>query len=141
MEINRPITEEGHKTEDEDHKKMVRAQKAYFEKILNKFEAAKSDIVEVSDLTLFDMNWIIGATRAFSDSMSEIRKRPAGRPAKLPGELAMLFAFEVVQSGMKKSAAYAYFANQYDVSIEAVKKELKKQNYLAVLDEVKQNTT
>lgn len=122
MELNRPITEEDHKKADEEYRKLIKIQKAHTHSIADKLEAGES-------ISKFDIDWAVAVLRGAANSMSETRKRPKGRPAKLPGELAVFVAGDVVFRGKSKNETIEYYANEYQVDVKSIKEELKKQGY------------
>ena len=121
MKLNQPLTEEQHKTADEEYKALVERQKKFIHSLADKLDAG-------GQLTPFEKSFATAVLRGAANGMSTKRKRPAGKPAQLPGELAVLFAIKHVHQGKSKNAAYEELAAEFSVSVTAVKKELKKQN-------------
>ena len=74
--------------------------------------------------------------KGYAKQMNAKRPRPAGRPSKLPSELAHLVGFEVLD-GMTKTKAIELFAERYDVSVTTVKNELKAQSFDFVFKDMK----
>jgi hypothetical protein len=122
MELNRPITEEDHKKADEEYRELIKIQKAHTHSIAAKLEAGEP-------ISKFDIEWAVAVLRGAANSMSETRKRPKGRPARLPGELAVFVAGDVVFRGKSKNETIEYYANEYQVDVKSIKEELKKQGY------------
>lgn len=129
VEFNRPITEEDHKAADENYRVVAQNQKDYINKIADKLEAGEQ-------LSRHEIGFGVAVLRGAAKGMSLVRKRPAGRPAKLPGELAVLVGFEILE-GKSKNKAVAIYAEKYGVSDTSVKEELKKQNFNAVMKNMK----
>lgn len=122
IEFNRPITEEDHKREDEKYRELIRIQKEHIHTIADKVAAGEL-------LDSIDAEWAVAILRGSANRMSDVRKRPRGHQAQLPGELAVFVAGDVVFRNKSKNSAIEHYAEIYDVSVESIKSALKKQGY------------
>ena len=119
MKINEPVTEEQHKIADEEHSRIAKSQKDYLRSIADSLESG-------APLDDHQLSWAVFFLRRAADKLiSEIRPKPRGKPIKLPEHSAMEYAIWVV-GGMSENKAMEKIAEQYQVSIEAVKKKYGK---------------
>lgn len=129
MEFNRPITQAEHKQADQKYAEVIAAQKKHILEMAEKISAGQS-------LDELDTMRVVTILKGYAKHMNTARPRPAGRPSKLPSELAQLVGFRVLE-GESKNEAIKRFAEVYDATETSVKNELKSQNFKEVLADMK----
>jgi hypothetical protein len=100
--------------------KTVRAQRAYLRKL--------ADAIERGDELVkpLDREMVVVVLRAHADGMSESQRRPRGKAPQFDhGQAAMVFAALVVHKGCTENQAYERCAEDYGVSITAIKNAIE----------------
>lgn len=128
IDLNRPLTDDDHKQADEEHSRVAANQIAYLLGIADALEAG-------TPLTRLQIDFAAAALRYVADGIPTERHR--GRLHKLPGELAVLYSIQVVAHGKGANETIRKFADEYQVSEQAVRKELKNQDYKNVMERMK----
>ena len=124
MELNRPVTEEQHRQADEEHREVVRSQKAYIRELADKLEAGEA-------LDSLARRFAAAVLRGAANNMSEVRKRSKGQ-SKVQDEVAVYVAGDVVFRGKTKNASIEHWAGVYGVDVNSIKKVLKKVGYESI---------
>lgn len=124
MDLNKPINEEQHQAADEEYREVVRSQKAFINELADKLDAGE-------ELDAFARGFAAAVLRGSASGMSEVRKRPKGQ-SKVPDEVAVFVASDVVFGGYKKNPSMERWAETYGVDIASIKKVLEKVGYESI---------
>jgi hypothetical protein len=119
MKVNVPLTEEDHLEADKKHAERMLSIKNFLIDVANKLDKGES-------LTSWETWWAVGVLKGHANSLNSKRKRPAGRPAKLPGDIIVLFIAQHLGNGVPEDVVINSFAQEYGTSTTAVKKALGK---------------
>lgn len=117
MKLNEPITEEEHAKADDEHRRLIEAQKRHLLELADK-------VLNGEPFDKMDAGRIAAALRFTAKQLNPIRNRPAGRPAKIRDDCRLVYADLRTHEGFSQNAAIERIAEMYQVSTTAVKKKL-----------------
>lgn len=119
MKVNVPLTPEQHAQADAEYERVAVNQKKFIRDMADKLESGEK-------LDSFESAVIAAVLRGAAEGINTQRTRPPGKPAKMPGEICLLFALKTLFQGVSENAAIEALAEEYEVSTTAVKKRLGK---------------
>ena len=99
-------------------REVARSQKTFINELADKLDAGE-------ELAAFARSFAAAVLRGAANGMSEERKRPKGQ-SKVPYEVVVFVAKDVVFGGYKKNPSIEHWAELYGVDIASIKKILGK---------------
>jgi hypothetical protein len=133
VKLNEPISKEDHSRADDEYRCIAADQIESIKEI--------ADLITAGE-TLNGYQTAIAAAilrEAAKKRISHQRKHPAGHRQKIPDVARLWYARLIVHQKMSETAALKVIANQYDVTLEAVKRKMGKlgtenERHLATLE-------
>ena len=107
-------------TSPEEYAEVARSQRKYAREVADKIEHG-------GELDSMAGGFTAAILRAWADNLSDVQKRPRGQAPRFDaGNVALEFAALVKGKGVAKDSALGIIAGRYGVSVEAIRKSLRK---------------
>lgn len=117
-------------TSDEEYARIANGQIGFFQELATKIETVE-DLN--SELSMWDRIHAAGAIRAYASQIPTQQPRGRGKAPEIdPGALAIRFALLTEVKGIPEPEARGILADEFDVSVNAVNKSLRKYRTRAV---------
>lgn len=105
---------------DEEHARVAQHQREYINSLADRLQKNEA-------LSELDREWAAGILRSFAKQIPDRQRRKSGQAPRIDaGNLAIQYACMVHGQGMKPSAAKAKLSEEHCVTIETVRKAIKK---------------